>query len=121
MRKFLISSVLVAAAFAANPASAQYYRGGGLEARFDRVAQLIERSHERGFLNNRDARYWQRELNQTERLARQWSRDGLSGRERSVIATRLDHIQGKVRYASQYGRRDARYDRWEDRRDRWDD
>ena len=124
MRKFLISSALIAAAFAANPASAQYHGGRGFENRLGNIAERIDRAYDRGAIDGRTARILQRDVERLDILERQYRRDGrLSHHERYWINQRFASINRRLHDAMGSGHRYARNDRWDrhDRDDRWDD
>jgi hypothetical protein len=119
MKKFLIASAALAAAFgsfAAAPASANPHgyghdRGYGYE-RGDRpnvsereIARRIEMGERTGQLTRREAWRLRSELRNINRLEAEYRWDGLNWRERADLDRRLDFLSRQVRYERHDGDR----------------
>lgn len=112
MRKFLISGALIAAAFTANPASAQYHRGydNRFDHRIDRLAERVDRAYDRGQIDRRTARILMREVDRLVDLERSSLRDGrLTRNERYWINRRFESINNRLQGSRDYARYDRRY------------
>jgi hypothetical protein len=122
MKKFLIASAALAAAFgsfAAVPASADSYghdRGYGYDRGYDRgdhpnvsereIARRIEIGVHTGQITPREAFRLRAELRNINRLEARYRYDGLNWRERADLDRRLDNLSRQVRYERHDGDRD---------------
>ena len=145
MKKILLGMAAVSALAIGAPAAAQFSNGyqNGYQTRGyvnteigARVQQLridIQTGAQRGTLSRQEAVRLDQQAIQLIQIERQYSRNGLSGRERGDLMQRLNNLRQQIRYAERtgngrydrddrFGDRDGRFgrnDRWEDdRRDR---
>lgn len=124
MRKFIVPAVIIAAMGAAAPAAAQYHPGygnqyrsdNGVDRRIERIEDRIRKAADRGRISPREANRLIREARGIDRLEDRYSRNGLTRREHQDIQNRIHHLQQRLRFDRQDGRR------WNDRDrdDRWD-
>jgi len=129
MRKLLISAMLVSAAVAASPATAQYqpgrygdryeqgYRGGQqIDRQLDNIVERIDRAYQRRLISGSEARRLRNEANDIARRYDRYRRGGLSGYEHDDLQRRIQHLRQRLQWERQEGRDDRR---WDERRDRW--
>lgn len=143
MRKFLISAVAAASAFAvASPAAAQYYpqpqgnaygynanygQARSLVARVDQIRRQIDRLDSRDRISEREADRLRYEARIVRDQVRRSSYNGLSRRERQTLEYRVARLEQRVRHevrdGNQWGNRnDGRHNAgWDRDRDGRDD
>ena len=138
MRKFLISAVVAASAFAvATPAAAQihlpqgYHANTGqarnLVARIDQIRRQIDRLDSRDRISEREANSLRSEARVVRDQVRRSSYNGLNRRERQVfehkVARLEQRVQREVRDGNRWGSNDGRYTNvgWDRDRDGRDD
>ena len=121
MRKFLISTALVASTLAvAAPAAAQWappqpqgyaygYDNYGqtrrLEVRVQRLRQEIRQLDRRNILSNREARRLDDEARDLQMRVRRIGYDGISRREAYNVEMRIQRLEQRIRYEATDGNR----------------
>jgi chromosome segregation ATPase len=123
MRKLLISAALLSAFAVSAPASAQRWddRGysqnqtRGFEQQLQQLRQRIDQMYQRRLLSNNEARKLQGRVNDIRERLYDYSRNGLTYRERDNIQHRIHELRDRI----QNERREGRDQRRDDRRDRW--
>ena len=164
MKKILLGMAAVSALAIGAPAAAQYSNGyqngyqnsyqnrafarGDVSARVQQLRVDIQAGMQRGTISRQEAFRLDQQAVQLIQIDRQYSRNGITGRERGDLMQRLNNLRQQIRYAERtgngrydrddryadrdgrwsrddrYGNRDDRYDRndrWEDRDDRYED
>lgn len=102
------------------------YTNGNISARIDRLQARIQAGVQTGAISRPQAVRLREQLRQLTRLERQYSVNGLTGRERSVLQQRLNGLRQQIRLADRGGNgrwdADDRYGDFYDRNnDGWDD
>jgi septal ring factor EnvC (AmiA/AmiB activator) len=125
MRKLLISAALLSAVAVAAPASAQRWddRGRGygqnqtqgFDQQLQQLRQRIDQMYQRRLLSNNEARKLQGRVNDLRSRLYDYSRNGLTYRERDDIQRRIYDLRQRI----QSERHEGREQRRDDRRDRW--
>lgn len=111
MKKLTTLTLIGASALtlAAGAASAQPYQNqrgwDPIDRRFEQLDRRIDRGVQRGDLTRNEALRLRGEFRQLIRLERQYSRDGLSYRERADLDRRFDRLSAQIRW----DRRDNQY------------
>jgi hypothetical protein len=149
MKKILLGMAAVSALAVGAPAAAQYQNNGyqnrgyqddlnvngNLAARIGQLQGRIQAGVRSGAISQQEAVSLRQQLRDLTRIERQYSRDGLSGRERADLQLRIRNLRQQIRYAEgsgqgRYGQndRDERYGDYDDRQTRvdrngdgWDD
>jgi hypothetical protein len=102
------------------------YTNGNISARIARLQTRIQAGVQNGTINRQQAFQLREQVRQLTRLERQYSINGLTGRERSVLQQRLNSLRQQIRMADRGGNgrwdADDRYSDFYDRNsDGWDD
>ena len=117
MKKIILGMAAISALAVAAPAAAQYqndgYRNGGyqmggaasLHGRIGQLQARLDAGVRSGAISRDEARHLDRQIRDLVRLERQFSRDGLSGRERSELQHRINEVRQQLRRAD--GGRDS--------------
>lgn len=108
MKKMTITIAALSALVVSVPAAAQNGYGG-IEARVDHLQQRIHMGVQRGTINRQEAMQLRPRLRELTRMERQFSRDGLTRRERQILQEEVRELQDQIRYAERSG------SRWDDR------
>lgn len=126
MRKLIISAAMLSAfAMTATPASAQRWddrghgynqnQGRGFEQQLQQLSQRIDNMYQRRLLSSNEGRKLQQRVLEIRHRLHDYSRNGLTYRERDNIQARIQDLRQRLQSERQEGR-DQRRD---DRRDRW--
>lgn len=102
------------------------YTNGHISARIARLQVRIQAGVQSGTINRQEAFRLREQVRQLTRLERQYSVNGLTGRERSVLQQRLNRLRQQIQRADRGGNgrwdADDRYGDFYDRNnDGWDD
>lgn len=102
------------------------YSNGNISARIDRLQARIQAGVQNGTISRQQAFRLREQVRQLSRLERQYSINGLTGRERSTLQQRLNSLRQQIRLADRGGNgrwdADDRYGDFYDRNsDGWDD
>lgn len=119
MKKLLLAIAAVGTLAASAPAMAQPFRGPGpgpgdgaqIDQRIGELSGRIDRGTRDGSLNYREARRLRGQLNNIQRLEVRFGRDGLNGRERADLNSRLDGLAAQIHDERHDGDRGDRGDR----------
>ena len=114
MKKLLIAATALGALAAAAPAAAQYQNqngyanvnaGGavGVQNRLARLDARIQAGVQAGTIDRNEARALRQQLREVTRLERQYSRDGLSQRERADLQQRMRMFRDQLARADGRG------------------
>jgi hypothetical protein len=103
MRKIIISVLVATTAFAAAPATAQYWRISNAvhnEIRRDinQLENRIDRAERRRTISRREAFGLRRDANNVQRLYHRYSRNGLNRREVADLELRVNRVHQRLRY-----------------------
>ena len=108
MKKFIIGLAATTAIGAAAPAAAQYAQGGtNIQLRTDQLQSQLQAGVQAGTITRAEAAPLREQLRQLTQLERQYSRNGLTGQERSELQNRMRNLRQGIRMATRGG--DSRY------------
>jgi hypothetical protein len=108
MKKFIIALAATTAIGAAAPAAAQYAQGGAnIQLRTDQLQSQLQAGVQAGTITRAEAAPLREQLRQLTQLERQYSRNGLTGQERSELQNRMRNLRQGIRMATRGG--DSRY------------
>ena len=118
MNKILFALTATTALAAGAPAAAQYARGN-VDARVDQLQTQLQAGVRSGAISRAEAMPLRDQLRQLNRLERQYSSGGLSGRERADLQRRTNSLRQQMRVAERtqpgrdrYGNDDRDDGRW---------
>ena len=126
MKKTIMAAAAVSALVAAAPAAAQYQRqsqgqyqnsyeaNGNFSARIGQLRTRLQTGVQSGSISRQEAQPLRQQLRQLVDLERQYSLNGLSGRERSDLQQRVQNLRQQIRYAEGRGYGQGQYDRDDD-------
>jgi hypothetical protein len=110
------------------------YANSSIAARIEQLQTRIQVGVQSGDISRQEARPLRQQLRQLKQLEYQYSRNGLTGRERAELQQRMRDLRRQVRLADgggrgrydrydrdDYGRSDEQYDRVDRNNDGWDD
>lgn len=122
MNKFMIVLAATTAVTVSVPAAAQY-NGANVQLRVSQLQTELQAGVRSGDISRSEAVPLRQQLRQLAQLERQYSVNGISGRERADLQHRINTLRQGIRFAARdrgqgYDRNDDRYDRNDDRYDR---
>ena len=124
MKKTILGVAALSALAVGSPAAAQYQSQGQYQGNYDaggnlsvRIGQLrtrLQTGVQSGSITRQEAQPLRQQLRQLVDLERQYSVNGLSGRERSDLQQRVQNLRQQIRYAEGRGYGQGQYDRDDD-------
>ena len=131
MKKTIVSMTALSALALASPAAAQYgyqnqqtqYQNqyqdygnanGNLSVRLQQLRTRLQAGVQSGAISGQEARPLRQQLRQLNDLERQYSVNGISGRERADLQQRIQNLRQQIRYAEGRGYGQGQYDRDDD-------